>query len=212
LLGKCDLVLEAASVKAALPVAEAALKAHKPLVMMSTGAYLLNRKKLEALAHRTGTKLYLPSGAVCGMDGIRAARQLGTVTEARITSTKPPRGFQGAPGISPAMAKKLSRARKPLVLYNGGVLGAIRSFPANVNVAATTALALGRPEKLRVQVIADPKAKLNQHEIVLSGSFGRLRTLTQNVPSKLNPKTSALAIQAALALLERLASPVEVGA
>jgi predicted dinucleotide-utilizing enzyme len=34
---------------------------------------------------------------------------------------------------------------------------------------------------------------------------------TENVPSPANPKTSALAIQAALALLERLANPVEIG-
>ena len=89
--------------------------------------------------------------------------------------------------------------------------GAVRRFPANVNVAATTALASGNPKKLKVQVMADPKIKSNQHEIHVSGDFGELTAVTRNRPSKQNPKTSALAIQAALALFERLESYVEVG-
>lgn len=98
LLSKSDFVLEAASVKAALPVAEAALKRRKPVVLMSTGGFLLNRKKLSDLARQYRTKIYLPSGALCGLDGLKAARQIGKIKELRITSTKPPAGFQGARG------------------------------------------------------------------------------------------------------------------
>lgn len=208
---KCDLILEAASVQAALQVAEAALKRRKPVVMMSTGGFLLNRKKLTALAERYHTKIYLPSGALCGLDGVKAARQMGKVRELAITSTKPPKGFRGAPGLTPAQDRALSRAKKSFELYKGDVFEAIRRFPANVNVAATTALASGTPEKLKVRVVADPKATLNQHELHLSGDFGELTAVTRNRPSKANPKTSALAIQAALALFERLESYVEVG-
>ena len=78
-------------------------------------------------------------------------------------------------------------------------------------VAATTALAAGKPGKLKVRVMADPKAKLNQHEIRVVGDFGELTAITRNRPSKQNPKTSALAIQSALALFERLENYVEVG-
>jgi aspartate dehydrogenase len=211
LLSKCDLVLEAASVKAALPVAEAALKKHRPVVMMSTGGFLLNQKRLTALAAENRTKIYLPSGALCGLDGVRAARQIGKIKDVRITSTKPPAGFQGAPGLTDSQKRLLYKTKSAFYLYKGDVWGAVRRFPANVNVAATTALASGDPRKLKVRVMADPKIKSNQHEVRVSGDFGELTAITRNRPSKQNPKTSALAIQAALALFERLESYVEVG-
>ena len=52
---------------------------------------------------------------------------------------------------------------------------------------------------------------VNQHEVLVQGDFGELRAVTRNVPSKDNPKTSALAIQAALALFERIENYVEIG-
>jgi len=211
LLSKCDWVLEAASVRAALPTAEAALKRRKPLVMMSTGGFLLNQKRLSALAAQYRTKIYLPSGALCGLDGLKAARQIGKIKELSITSTKPPLGFKGAPGLTVAQKRLLDQSKSAFYLYKGDVWGAVERFPANVNVAATTALASGTPKKLKVRVMADPKIQSNQHEIRVSGDFGELTAVTRNRPSKQNPKTSALAIQAALALFERLESYVEIG-
>jgi aspartate dehydrogenase len=208
---RCDIVLEAASVQAALLVAEESLRRGKPLVMMSTGGFLLNQKRLSSLAKQYRTKIYLPSGALAGLDGVKAARQVGKIKGVRITSTKPPKGFAGAPGLTASQKRALSRSKKPFPLYNGDVWGAIRRFPANVNVAATTALASGKPAKLKVRIVADPQAKLNQHEIHVEGDFGELTAITRNRPSAENPKTSALAIQAALALFERLESFVEVG-
>jgi aspartate dehydrogenase len=211
LLSKCDVVLEAASVKAALPVAESALRRGKPIVLMSTGAFLLNRKRLTAMARKYRTKIHLPSGALCGLDGLKAARQMGKIKEITITSTKPSRGFEGAPGLTAAQKSSLYKSKTAFYLYQGDVWGAIRRFPANVNVAATTALASQEPEKLKVRVVADPRVKTNQHVIHVTGDFGELTAITRNVPSQANPKTSALAIQSALALFERLESYVEVG-
>ncbi len=211
MLGKCDILLEAASVQVALSVAEVALKKLIPVVMMSTGGFLLHQKKLEKLARRYQTKIYLPSGALCGLDGLKAARQIGKIRELIITSTKPPRGFEGAPGLTSSQKRLLYKSKSAFYLYQGDVWGAIRRFPANVNVAATTALASGNPKKLKVRVMVDPTIKSNQHEIHVAGDFGELTAVTRNRPSKDNPRTSALAIQAALALFERLESYVEVG-
>ncbi len=211
LVNRCDIILEAASVRSAFPIAVVALKKRKPIVLMSTGGFLLNQNKLEGLARRYRTKIYLPSGALCGLDGLKAARQIGKITELSITSTKPPKGFEGAPGLTSNQKYLLCKSKSAFYLYQGDVWEAIRRFPANVNVAATTALASGTPSKLKVRVMADPKIKSNQHELHVSGDFGELAAVTRNRPSKENPKTSALAIQAALALFERLESYVEVG-
>src|ERR1041385_6906425 len=74
---KCDLVLEAASVQAAYQAAIESLKRKKPIILMSTGGFFLNQKELTRLAGKYHTKIYLPSGALCGLDGIKAARQIG---------------------------------------------------------------------------------------------------------------------------------------
>ena len=211
LLSKSDIVLEAASVKAAPLVVESSLRQKKPVVLMSTGAFLLNGKRFERLARKYKTKIYLPSGALCGLDGLKAARQMGKIKQLRITSTKPPRGFEGAPGLTQSQKDLLHKNKSAFYLYQGDVWGAIQRFPANVNVAATTAVASGQPGKLEVRVVADPQIKFNQHEIHVTGDFGELMAVTRNRPSKDNPRTSALAIQAALALFERLESYVEVG-
>jgi aspartate dehydrogenase len=211
LVGHCDWVLEAASQSAVPEVARAALTRKKPVVLMSVGGFFLHRKKLSALAARYRTKIYLPSGALCGLDGLRAARQGGGLTQVTLISTKPPRGFQGAPGLSPKQKKALATSKRPLTLYQGRIEGALRRFPANVNVAASLGLASGVPGKVQVLVQSDPAAKYNQHRVRAKGRFGELETVTRNRPSALNPKTSALAIQSALALFERLEGFVEIG-
>ena len=180
IFSKCDWVLEAASVKAALPTAEASLKKRKPLVMMSTGSFLLNEKRLSHLAQKYKTKIYIPSGALCGIDGLKAARQIGSIKKLTITSTKPSKGFEGAPGLTTNQKRALANSKSAFYLYKGDVWGAIERFPANVNVAATTAIASRQPGKLRVRVMADPKAKLNQHEIHVEGDFGELTAITRN--------------------------------
>jgi aspartate dehydrogenase len=179
--------------------------------MMSTGGFLLNRKRLTDLAERTRTKIYLPSGALGGLDALKAARQMGGLKSVQVTSTKPPRGFTGAPGLTKAQKQKLYKSKTSFYLYQGNVWDAVKRFPANVNVAATTALASGAPEKIKVRVMADPHIKFNQHEIKAVGAFGEFISIARNCPSKQNPKTSALAIQSALALFERLENYVEIG-
>jgi aspartate dehydrogenase len=211
LISQVDFILEAASVQAVPLLVPPALKAKKPVVLMSTGGFLKHQKQIADLAQKYKTKVYLPSGALAGLDGVRAARQLGKIKKIGITSTKPPKGFYGAPGLTEAQKKALYSAKKPFYLYQGDVWGAIERFPSNVNVSATLAVASGRPNLLKVSVVADPKAKLNQHQIDVQGTFGELTAVTRNHPSAENPKTSALAIQAALAHFERLESFVEIG-
>jgi len=211
LVGHCDWVLEAASQAAAPGVAKAAISRRKPVVLMSVGGFFLHRRKLSKLAARYRTKVYLPSGALCGLDGLRAARQGAGLDRVTLTSTKPPKGFQGAPGLSPAQRKALATSRRVRTLYRGPIEGALRRFPANVNVAATLGLASGVPGKVQVLVQSDPRAKYNQHRVRAKGRFGEMETLTRNLPSAANPKTSALAIQSTLALFERLEGFVEIG-
>jgi len=90
-----DLVFEAASQQAVGQYAQQVLTAKKDMVIMSIGSLFDDtlRKKLETTARRNHCKIYLPSGAVCGIDGVLAAsvERLDSVT---LVTTKPPLGYR----------------------------------------------------------------------------------------------------------------------
>lgn len=167
-------------------------------LILSLGALVTDPGLLDT-AHRSGLRVRIPSGAVCGLDGLRAAREAG-LESVTLTTRKPPAGLQGAPYLV-KNGIDVGALDAPLTVFEGNALDAVRAFPQNVNVAAAISLAGIGPERTQVRVVADPAATVNSHEIVASGAFGRLTTVTENVPSPGNPKTSYLASLSAIAEL-----------
>lgn len=197
-VGKADLVIEAAGAHAVADVLEACIVEHVDCMLLSSGG-LLDHLELLAQAKAAGIRVLIPSGALAGIDALRAAK-LGSITSVTLTSTKAPQGFSHAPHVI-ERGIDLSAITSPTVLFEGHALDAVRGFPQNVNVAATLSLYGIGPEKTRVRVVADPAVQRNQHEVVIEGTFGKITTKTENVPSPDNPKTSALAALSALSLL-----------
>ena len=92
----------------------------------------------------------------------------------------------------------------PTRIFAGHALEAAEAFPANVNVAATLALASRLdPVKVQVEAWADPAVKSNCHEITVENAQSRLNFKIENVPSPQNPKSSALTALSVIALLRR---------
>ena len=85
-----DMVVEAASQEAVRRYGEAALSHGKDLLIMSTGALLDGGllSRLAALADEKDCRVFAPSGAVGGIDAIRAARD--ELEEVTLTTRKPP--------------------------------------------------------------------------------------------------------------------------
>jgi aspartate dehydrogenase len=145
----------------------------------------------------------VPSGAIGGIDAIRAVEHLlETVT---LTTTKPPAALTGALGFAEWEDREITDAT---VIFDGSASEAVKLFPANVNVGATLSLAGIGPEKTRVTVIADPDAPGNVHQIEAHGRFGRFKFEFINEPHPANPKTSYLA---ALAAIEALRAYCDTG-
>jgi aspartate dehydrogenase len=200
LVEKADILVEAANKGVVQTSVRDALAAGKKVLLMTIGALADDalREELLASARRTGGKIYLPSGAVMGVDGVKAAAEadLKSVT---LVTTKPPAGLQ-------------SDTDRWTLLFSGPAREAVRKFPKNVNVAATLALAGLGFDKTHVQVAIDPLATRNSHKVIIEGSFGRARIEVENLPSPTNPATSYLASLSAIALLRRIVSPIEIGA
>ncbi|MFH1642854.1 MAG: aspartate dehydrogenase domain-containing protein [Nanoarchaeota archaeon] len=205
LIKKTDLIIEAVSPKVVKDILLKCIKYKKDLMVMSVGGLLKDMNLLKKITN----KLYIPSGAICGIDGLKAAN-IENIKKVTITSIKSPRSLEGAPYI---IKKKidLKKIKHKKTIFDGNAIDAIIGFPSNVNVSATLSLAGIGPKKTRVKVIVDPNTKKNTHIIEITGSFGKLKTITENVVSPLNPKTSHMAVLSACATLERLTGHIKIG-
>jgi aspartate dehydrogenase len=196
---EATLVLEAASQEAVSLYGKKILGSGKSLMVMSVGAFSEDRllKEMRETSKKKKVKIYIPSGAVAGIDGVKSAL-IGGITQVTLTTRKNPRNLD-------------SDVKKETVLYDGPAREGIKRYPKNVNVAATLSLAGIGLDKTVLRIIADPKTDKNTHEIVVKGAFGSFCVLMENAPSPENPKTSYLAILSAMAMLKKLSEQVEIG-
>ena len=186
-----DVVAEAAGRDSVAQWGRAALGAGADLVVSSVSALadpdLL--AELHDLAARGGARLEVQPGALGGIDALSAARFLGLdAVEHRIV--KPPAAWRGT------LAEDLCDLvclDAPQDFFRGSAAEAATSFPANANVAMTTALAGIGPDTTQVVLVADPSATTNRHEVTAVGAFGRLEVSTANDPLPDNPKSSLMA-------------------
>lgn len=197
MLDKVDLVIEAASPQAVAEIVPLILEHGKNVLIMSIGALMDFKLKenLEKIAASTGAKIYAPSGAIVGLDGIKAA-SIGKIKEASLITRKPPKSL----GI---------KAEGETILYEGKASSAVKEFPTNINVAA--ALSLACKKDVDVKIIADPSVDRNMHEVHVIGDSGEFTTITRNVRCSMNPKTSVLAAYSAIKLLKSLNENIIIG-
>ncbi|HLE48065.1 MAG TPA: aspartate dehydrogenase [Candidatus Thermoplasmatota archaeon] len=195
-----DLVIECASQDAARVYLPLAVGAGKSVMCLSVGAFVDDkfRQKLTETARQKGVKIFLPSGAICGIDGLKAAA-LARVRSVTLVTTKPPEAL----GI---------KTDRWTIVFDGTARDAVKKFPQNVNVAAALSLAGIGFEATRVQVVADPLATRNNHKVIFEGDFGRVRLEVDNLPSPSNPKTSYMASLSAMATLRRILDPIQLSA
>ena len=208
LLQKSQLVIEAASGEAAARVVKQALRLHRSVLVMSVGG-LLGDRSWQRLAQRSRANVYIPSGALAGLDGVKALA-VGRIRRVTLTTRKPPRALANAPYVQ-RKRLQLGRLTRPRLIFQGSPRAAVQGFPQNTNVAAALTLASQAPERLtRIRVIADPTIRRNVHEVDVEGDCGRIRCRIESRPS-VNPKTSELAVRSAIATLRRLFDPVVIG-
>ncbi|MCS6932594.1 MAG: aspartate dehydrogenase [Acetobacteraceae bacterium] len=207
-LAACDIVVEAAPAAVFEEVASAAIEAGRIFIPASVGA-LLPRMHLVGRAKETGARIIVPTGALLGLDAVRAAAE-GHVESVTIETRKPPRGLAGAPYLEQA-GIDLDAIREPTRIFHGNAYDAAKGFPANVNVAAALALAGIGPERTMVEIWADPTVTRNTHTICVEAEAARLTMTIENVPSEENPRTGRITPLSILACLRGLTATLKVG-
>ena len=207
-LAEADIVVEAAPAAVFEPIALAAIEAGRIFVPASVGA-LLPRMHLVYRAQATGARIIVPTGALLGLDAVRAAAE-GPVESVTMVTRKPPSGLAGAPYLERHGIQVLGLT-EPLCVFRGNALDAAAGFPANVNVAAALALAGIGPQRTQVEIWADPGVTRNTHTIRVEAAAARFTMTIENVPSEDNPRTGKLTPLSILACLRGLVSPLKVG-
>lgn len=197
-----DIVVEAAGQEALAEHGERYLQAGCRLLVVSVGA-LVDDDLFERLRAAGGSRLYLTSGAIGGLDLLQAARRTGPLATVTLTTTKQP-GSLIETWMDDDLIADLQAGRREIVVYDGPAGEAVTRFPRSVNVAATLALTAGSWDLVRVRLVADPTVEVNRHEIEVTGAAGHYRFSVENRPSPDNPRTSGIVPHAVLQGLARL--------
>ena len=204
----CDVVVECLPPAMFRTVASPVIERGKILMPLSVGQ-LLENWDLVTRAKQTGARILVPTGALLGLDAVRAAAE-GTIRSVTMITRKPPKGLDGARylverGIS------LKDLKEPLKVFDGSAREGARGFPENVNVAAALSLAGIGPDRTRLEIWADPALDRNTHRIEVDADTARFSMTIENVPSVENPKTGRITALSAVAALRGLVAELKVG-
>ena len=206
-----DIVVEAASQDAVRDAGLSILQNKKDLLIMSVGA-LLDESIYDILSDACKDfkkTIYLPSGAIAGLDGIKSVKD--ELESLSITTTKHPRSLKGAKFFENSDVN-LDEIKSSTVIFEGIAKEAVSLFPANINVAALLSLTGIGSEKTKVKIVADPNTDKNTHHIEAEGKFGKMTFTIENYPDENNPKTSRLAILSAIETLRKYCSDdIQIG-
>lgn len=209
LIKRSDLVIECASAASSWGIARSVLSNGRDIMLMSVGGIVGHFKELSDLAKKKKSKVYIPSGAISGIDALKAAGR-GKINKVVLTTRKNPLSFRGVKYIA-EKGINLGAIRKEKVLFSGPAEEAVKYFPQNINVAAVLSLAGIGKKRTQVKIIASPKIKKNIHEIQIESEAAIITTRTENVLHPDNPKTSYLAVLSAIATLKQILEPVRIG-
>jgi len=203
-----DVVIECAPAAVFGEVAEPAI-AHGCIFIPSSIGALLNHWHLIEAAQQSGARIIAPSGALLGLDAVRAAAE-GTIYRVAMITRKPPTGLAGSPYLLENNID-VENLTEPMRVFSGSADEGIKGFPANVNVAVALGIAGIGPERTELEIWADPTIDRNTHSIRVEADSARFELKMENIPSEENPRTGRIVALSVIATLRRLVATLTVG-
>ncbi len=203
----CDVIVECLPSSLFRDVALPAIDAGKIFMPLSVGQ-LLEHSDLAERAKKSGARIIVPTGALLGLDAVRAAAE-GKIHSVKMVTRKPPKGLEGAPYLV-ANRISMSDVKTPLKVFDGTAREGAKGFPANLNVAAALSLAGVGADQTRLEIWADPTVDRNTHTIEVDSDSARFKMTIENIPSE-NPRTGKITALSTVAALRGLVSALKVG-
>ena len=204
-----DVVVECLPSAQFAAVATPAIERGRIFMPLSVGM-LINHMHLVDRARETGARIIVPTGALLGLDAVRATAE-GKIASVKIVTRKPPAGLAGAPllvergisveGLEGAAARvRGQRARGhrrlPRQRQRGGRAVARRHRPRSDALSRSGPIPASRAT--RTPSSSNPTAS-------------DLTMTIENIPSEENPRTGKITALSVLAALRRLTAPLVVG-
>jgi aspartate dehydrogenase len=208
LIKKCDLIIESSIRDVSYGVVRQSLRQNKDILVMSVGG-LIGKKDIFKLLNKSKGRLFIPSGAICGLDALKALALIG-IDKIELRTYKSVAGLKESPYVINNKIK-LKNFRKETMIFEGNVIEAVKNFPANINVAATLSLLLKDENKLKIKIFTGPEIKRNIHKIKAESGAGSIVAETYNQTCPDNPKTSFLAVLSAQSILNGIFSNLRIG-
>jgi aspartate dehydrogenase len=208
LAAHADLVVECLPPALFERVARPAVQRGRLLLISSVGQLLAHCDLIEA-GKSTGARILVPSGALAGLDGVRACAE-STIHSARLVTRKPLASLMNAPFVR-SRGIQLNALTTPLKLFQGNTAEAIMHFPANVNIAVALAFAGIGPQRTMVEIWADPNVERNIHRVEIESDLARITVTVEAAPSPGNSASSRLAGPSLVATLRKVTSAFVVG-
>ena len=203
-----DIIVECAPAAIFRDIAEPVIEAGKKLMPLSVGA-LLSHWDLVERAKVTGAKILVPSGALLGLDAVRAASE-GEFKSVTMVTRKPPAGLAGAPHLHENNIN-IENLTEPKLVFEGSARDGAIGFPANVNVAAALALAGPGPDNTALQIWADPTVDRNTHTIKVAASSADFEMKMLSIPTPEKPATGRIVALSVISSLRAQVAPLVIG-
>ncbi|MDA0261981.1 MAG: aspartate dehydrogenase [Proteobacteria bacterium] len=203
-----EIIVECVPKAAFLGIVEPALNAGCLIITVS-GAGLLEHPEVIERAARKGAQIILATGALLGLDAVRAAAE-GEIHDITMVTRKPPLSLAGAPYLEENNID-VRALSEPLKVFSGSAREGAAGFPANVNVAAALGLAGVGADQTKLEIWADPTVTRNTHSIRVESAEVRFEMKIENVPTVENPATGKLTALSVIACLRALTAPLRVG-
>ncbi len=205
---RCDVIVDSAPTAAFGEIAQAALSAGKILVTVN-GAALMQSPELVDLAQTNGGRIILATGALLGLDAVRAAA-IGTIHSVTMITRKPPKSLVKAEYVI-SNNIDLNNLSEPLRIFAGTAREGAIAFPANVNVAAALGMAGIGPDRTQLEIWAAPELTRNTHRIIVDSDSARFELMIENIPTDENPGTGRITALSIVAALRALETPLHIG-
>ncbi len=202
-------VVECATYEGFRPVVEPALRAGCHVVCVSIGALAVNLDLIDLAAAHGGT-LHIASGAMPGLDILRAAREAG-IRSVRLTSHIRPESLAHESYVTERGIDLSLAGTAPVAIFSGSAREAARHFPRHFNVAVALSLAGIGLDATEIGIFADGRLPGARHTVRVVSEAVELEMTSQNLPSPENNRTSRIVAPSILAALRELRAPLRVG-